>query len=297
MVVLNCQIENGILSYTIIDNSVCITGFEGTDAFLVIPEIIDGRVVCGIGKKAFLGNRSLQHIILPGTIEWIGDWAFGNCAQLRRVEFPCHPVQFGKGLFARDERLYEITCDSGDKEIFFPSRLLVLAVTMLDAEYMLDMTQAGCAEWYSRLDSRILAVLMEPAENALKNLVYCAEEDMGAKQEACLKEQERRKAYMALLRLAYPEYLEKETADKLKACLLDKDGLQTQSAWETVKEADDREQLLFCDIILKLNGIREENLPSVLEDLGDTFVELKAYLLRAWEQKKTQTSVWEWFAL
>ena len=297
MVVLNCQIENGILSYTIIDNSVCITGFEGTDAFLVIPEIIDGRAVCGIGRKAFLGNRSLQHIILPGTIEWIGDWAFGNCAQLRRVEFPCHPVQFGKGLFARDERLYEITCDSGDKEIFFPSRLLALAVTMLDAEYMLDMIQAGCAEWYSRLDNRILTVLTEPAENALKNLVYCAEEDMGAKQEACLKEQERRKAYLALLRLVYPEYLEKETADKLKACLLDKDGLQTGFAWEAVKSADDREQLLFCDIILKLNGIREENLPSVLEDLGDTFVELKAHLLRAWEQRAAQASVWKKFAL
>lgn len=297
MVVLNCQIANGILSYTIIDNSVCITGFEGTDAFLVIPEIIDGRAVCGIGRKAFLGNRSLQHIILPGTIEWIGDWAFGNCAQLRRVEFPCHPVQFGKGLFARDERLYEITCDSGDKEIFFPSRLLALAVTMLDAEYMLDLTQVGCAEWYGRLDNRILTVLMEPAENALKNLVYCAEEDMGAKQEACLEEQRRRKAYMALLRLAYPEHLEKETEEKLTTFLLDSDGLQTQSAWEAVKSADGREQLLFCDIILKLNGIREENLPSVLEDLGDTFVELKAHLLRAWEQRKAQASVWGKFAL
>lgn len=297
MVVLNCQIANGILSYTIIDNSVCITGFEGTDAFLVVPEIIDGRAVCGIGRKAFLGNRSLQHIILPGTIEWIGDWAFGNCAQLRRVEFPCHPVQFGKGLFARDERLYEITCDSGDKVTFFPSRLLAVAVTMLDAEYMLDMTQAGCAEWYGRLDNRILTVLMEPAENALKNLVYCAEEDMGAKQEACLEEQRRRKAYMALLRLAYPEHLEKETEEKLTTFLLDSDGLQTQSAWEAVKSADGREQLLFCDIILKLNGIREENLPSVLEDLGDTFVELKAHLLRAWEQRKAQASVWGKFAL
>ena len=297
MVVLNCQIENGILSYIIVDNSVCITGFDGTDAFLVIPEIIDGRVVCGIGRKAFLGNRSLQHIMLPQTLEWIGDWAFGNCTQLRRVEFPRRSLRLGKGLFAKDERLYEITCGSGEKATFFPSRLLAVAVTMLDAEYMLDMTQVGCAEWYGRLDNRILTVLMEPAENALKNLVYCAEEDMGAKQEACLKEQERRKAYLALLRLAYPEYMEKETADKLKACLLDKDGLQTGFAWEAVKSTDDREQLLFCDIILKLNGIREENLPSVLEDLGESFVELKAHLLRAWEQRTAQASVWEKFAL
>ena len=291
------QIENGTLSYIKERNSVCIMGFEGTGVSLEIPESIDGVSVCGIGKKAFFGNRSVQHIILPGTIEWIGDWAFCNCAQLRRVEFPCHYLRLGKGLFSRDERLYEITCDSGNKGIFFPSRLMAVAVTVLDAEYLLDMTLTGCTEWYGRLDNRILTVLMEPAENALKNLVYCAEEDMGAKQEACLEEQERVKAYLALLRLAYPECLEKETEEKLKTFLLDSDGLQTRSAWEAVKKADGKEQLLFCDILIKSGGIREENLLSVLEDLGDTFVELKAYLLKAWEERKLQTSVWEKFAL
>ena len=115
---MNCRVENGILSYTMVDNSVCITSFDGTDALLVIPESIDGVSVCGIGRKAFLGNRSLQHIILPETIEWIGDWAFGNCTQLQRMEFPCRPIRLGKGLFAKDEKLYEITCESGQEEIF-----------------------------------------------------------------------------------------------------------------------------------------------------------------------------------
>lgn len=294
---MNCQIENGTLSYTIEDYKVCITGFEGSNPHLVIPEIIEGMPVSGIGKKAFLGNRSLQHIILPETIEWIGDWAFCNCVQLQRVELPSRPIRLGKGLFVKDERLYEITCEFGKEAMSFPSRLLAMAVTRLDAEYLLDMIQAGTGEWYRQLDNRLLAVLMEPAENALKNLVYCAEEDMGAKQEACLEEQERSKAYMALLRMAYPEHLEKETEDKLKACLLDQEGLQTCSAWEAVKEADGKEQLLFCDIMLKLSGIREDNLSSVLEDLGDTFVELKAHLLKAWEQRKMQTPVWERFAL
>ena len=294
---LNCHVENGILSYIIVDNGVCITGYEGTDALLVIPENIEDVPVCGIAKKAFLGNRSLRHIILPGTIEWIGDWAFCNCAQLQKIEFPCRPVQFGKGLLAKDAKLYEITFGSDREKTTVPGRLLAVAVTLLDAEYLLDMAQTGCAEWYSRFDGRLLTFLAEPAENALKNLVYCAEEDMGAKQEACLAEQECRKAYMALLRLAYSEHLEKETAEKLKACLLDKEGLQTEFAWEAVKSADGKEQLLFCDIMLKLNGICEENLSSVLEDLGDAFVELKAYLLRVWEQRKAETSVWKAFAL
>ena len=294
---MDYQIENGILSCIIVDNSVCITGFEGTDALLVIPETIEGVPVCGIGRKAFLGNRNLQHIILPGTIEWIGDWAFCNCAQLQRIEFPCHSMRLGKGLFAKDAKLEEITFGSDQKKMSVPGRLLAVAVTLLDAEYLLDMTQTGDAEWYGRFDGRLLTFLAEPAENALKSLVYCAEEDMGAKQEACLKEQECRKAYLALLRLTYPEHLEKETKEKLRACLLDQEGLQTGFAWEAVKSADGKEQLIFCDIMLKLNGIREENISSVLEDLGDTCIELKAHLLKVWEQRKTQTPVWEKFAL
>lgn len=297
MAVMSCQVDNGILSYIIEDNKVYIMGFEGAGLSLVIPETIEGTDVCVIGKKAFLGNRSLQHITLPGTIEWIGDWAFGNCTQLRRMEFPHRPIRLGKGLFTKDERLYEITCSSGEKKIAFPGRLLAAAVTLLDAEYLLDMTQAGSTEWYGQFDNRLLAMLMEPTENALKDLVYCAEEDMGAKQEACLEAQACRKASMALLRLAYSEGISEKLEETLKTVLLDKEGIQTRAAWKAVKEADGKEQTLFLDMILKLNGIREENLSAVLEDLGDTHVELKAHLLRAWEQQKEQTHTWDRFML
>lgn len=213
------------------------------------------------------------------------------------MEFPCRPLRLGKGLFANDKRLYEITYEAGEGRPLLPGRLLAFAVTMLDAEYLLDMTQMEIAEWYGHFDNRLLALLMEPTESALKDLVYCAEEDMGAKQEAYLEEQNRRKAYMALLRLAYPERLREETEEKLKECLLDKDGLQTKATWDAVKGAYAKEQLLFCNIILKINGIREENLTPVLEGLGDEFVELKAHLLKAWEQRKAQRSVWEKFKL
>lgn len=297
MTVMSCQVDNGILSYIIEDNKVYIMGFEGAGLSLVIPETIEGTDVCVIGKKAFLGNRSLQHITLPGTIEWIGDWAFGNCTQLRRMEFPRRSIRLGKGLFTKDERLYEITCNSSAKQKAFPGRLLAAAVTLLDAEYLLDMTRAGSAEWYEQFDNRLLAMLMEPAENALKDLVYCAEEDMGAKQEACLEAQACRKASMALLRLAYSEGISEKLKETLKTVPLDKEGIQTRAAWKAVKEAHGKEQTLFLDMILKLNGIREENLSAVLEDLGDTHVELKAHLLKAWEQQKEQTHTWDKFML
>lgn len=288
-----CQTENGILTYIIEDNKICITGYEGSDGFLAVPKTVEEYPVCGIGKKAFLGNRSLQHIVLPETIEWIGDWAFCNCVQLRSMEFPyCH-IRLGKGVFAKDTKLSEIDCSSKKANTSFSKRLMAAAVTLLEADYLLDMIRAGKTEWYEQLDNRLLTLLMEPVENALKDLVYCAEEDMGAKQEAHLAKQSRKKAYMALLRLAYPENLTEETEDRLKAYLLDREGFQTKAAWEAVKESSGKEQLIFCDIMIRFNGIREENFSNVLEDLGDTFVELKAYLLKKWEQRKEKASVWE----
>lgn len=291
--VLNCQTENGILIYIIEDNKICITGYEGTDSFLSVPKVIEEYPVCGIGKKAFLSNRSLQHIVLPETIEWIGDWAFCGCMQLRSVEFPYCQIRLGKGIFAKDAKLREIDCSSEMVNTSFSKRLMAAAVTLLEADYLLDIIQAGKTEWYEQLDNRLLTLLMEPVENALKDLVYCAEEDMGAKQEAHLAKQSRKKAYMALLRLAYPKNLAEETKARLTAYLLDKEGCQTEAAWEVIKESSGKEQLIFCNIMIRINGIREENFSAVLEDLGDTFVELKAYLLKEWEKRKGKTSVWE----
>lgn len=70
---MRCHVENGTFFYMIEDNRACITGFEGSGMSLSVPETIEGVDVCGIGRKAFLGSRSLQHITMPGTMEWIGD--------------------------------------------------------------------------------------------------------------------------------------------------------------------------------------------------------------------------------
>lgn len=294
---MRCRTNNGTILYNIEDNRVCIMGCEEVGTLLDIPEAIEGAVVCGIGRKAFLGNRRLQHVILPGTIEQVGDWAFGSCTNLRRVEFPCRHIRLGKGIFAKSQRLNEIFLKSGEGKPILPGRLPAVAVTMLDAEYLLNVAQMGIAEWYAHFDNRLLTLLTEPTESALKDLVYCAEEDMGAKQEAYLAEQECRKAYMALLRLSYPEMLGDNTEETLMSYLLNEEGLQTETAWETIKRTEGKEQLLFCDIMLKSNGIREENLALILEDLGDDFVELKAHLLRVWGKQKARTSVSERFKL
>lgn len=199
-------IPGGILSYGSLDTGMgfignvsgddmaCIISYEGSAKQIRLPDHIDGRIVSVIGKKAFLGNRYLQSVTLPDTIEAVGDWAFSGCHMLRKIKLPKKEISFGRHVFQKSGQLQEVLVSGEDKGL---ASLLALAVAVLDSQYLLAPMQAGSDAWHQNLDARILAFLEEPEEYALKDLVYCAEEDMGAKQEACLQKQAYQKAKAA----------------------------------------------------------------------------------------------------
>ena len=276
------------------DISLCITAYEGTAEFLVIPSRIDNKLVTAITKKAFWGNRCLQHIVLPDTIDSIGDWAFSACYMLRDITLPYREINFGKQIFHKSEKMHEIFISDSvmEKDKAIP-KLLAMAVTVLEAEYLLNPIQAGSDNWYQNLDSKILTVLNESEESALKNLVYCAEEDMGAKQEACLRALAYKKAEIAFTRLMYSnkitDVIKRTLADFL---LLRTKGCEDESAWEFVKESHNM-GLQYCDILFEINGINEENISEALDDLGEDNVELKAYVLKKWQSKAQSVNIWE----
>ena len=64
-----------------------ITGYDGTDAEIVIPEVISGVEIKGIGYGAFGGNTTITKVTLPETLEYIDEYAFHNCSNLETVEF------------------------------------------------------------------------------------------------------------------------------------------------------------------------------------------------------------------
>ena len=272
------------------DNGICITAYEGNAEQLLVPECIDNYPVYAVGKKSFLGNRSLRRIVLPDTIEIIGDWAFSRCRILKNITLPKKNICFGTQVFQKSEQLYEINFEGSNEAV---SRLLATAVTLLEAEYLLSPLEAGSNNWYQSLDSRILTILSESEDSALKNLVYCAEEDMGAKQEACLRALAHRKVYVAFLRLIYSENITDVTKQTLTDFLLQRTkGCKDESAWEFVKE-NSYNKLQYCDKLFEINGINEENINDVLDDLGDDNVELKAYLLKKWQGRGQNVDIWE----
>lgn len=278
------------------NETVCITAYEGNLAQLIIPSQINGMTVSAIGRKAFLGNRCLFSITLPDTIETIGDWAFSRCYMLQNITLPKKKIDFGNQVFQKSNKLdeiYIVEINAAMRSNISLARLMASTVTILEAEYLLSPLEAGSSNWYQNLDSRILTVLRESEDSALKNLVYCAEEDMGAKQEACLRELAHRKAGIAFLRLIYPENITDVMYQNLTDYLRQRTkGCDDESAWEFIKQ-NRKLGLQYCDILYEIGGINEDNINEALDDLGEDNIELKAYLLKKWQSRKQSCDVWE----
>lgn len=74
-----------VFEYTVnVDGTTCtITGFSGKESGdLVIPEVLDGYTVTAIGNSAFTYADFEGRLVLPDSIEKIGEQAFNGCARL-----------------------------------------------------------------------------------------------------------------------------------------------------------------------------------------------------------------------
>lgn len=58
------------------------------DKTIYIPETIEGASVKKIGDFCFSGNKSAEIIVLPDSVKQIGQYAFSNCPNLKKVVAP-----------------------------------------------------------------------------------------------------------------------------------------------------------------------------------------------------------------
>lgn len=109
-----------------------ITGYFGSKEELIIPEIIQGRIVQGIATGAFEDNSFIKTVVLPETAEHINLNGFKGCKKLEKVIGPAVKVlglkAFAdcKNLVSLDLPLLEGIGDyafsgSGIKEINLPN--------------------------------------------------------------------------------------------------------------------------------------------------------------------------------
>ena len=74
----------GDVYYTITDGEVTITGWGNADPDLVIPAVIEGYPVTGIGASAFR-STSITSVTIPGSVTTIGSYAFSRCSNLTTI--------------------------------------------------------------------------------------------------------------------------------------------------------------------------------------------------------------------
>ncbi len=107
-------------SYRLVHGNIHITGYYGDDTALRISEtyVINGteRDVTAIEESAFESNKNITSVILPATIESIGDYAFYDCTALKEVTLLCKNAAIGKQAFGyyyisrkKDDKVAEFT--------------------------------------------------------------------------------------------------------------------------------------------------------------------------------------------
>ncbi len=91
--------ENG-LKYTVDNETVKITGYEGEAAEVVIPAEISGAAVKIIGDSAFEGNQTITNVIIPDGIVTIEADAFKNCTAFTAVDIPDTVTKINANAFS-----------------------------------------------------------------------------------------------------------------------------------------------------------------------------------------------------
>lgn len=277
------RVIGGSVTYQVCSGEIHVTECRVEDAFFKVPEEIEDMPVTVIGKKAFLGSKLLRELFLPDTVREVGDWAFAHCGNLRRVILPKRDISFGKGIFKDCHGLQKI-CFIGEENDDI-EQLLAAAPVMLEADYLLAPLEAGDKVWFEKLDARLMTLLNKPDEEGYSRQVLCGEEDLMASLELYLQERQREKARLCYLRLLNDRELDDHLRRYMEEYLKSHSkGCESEASWEVVfRERGDERRYYQC--FAMAGCITSDNFDGLLQDMGDSYPEMKAYLLRYKDEK------------
>lgn len=285
-------IENGSIHYEIDsksqEGSARVTGFQGMASQVGIPGQIEGLPVTAVAKKAFLSRKNLRRVLLPDTVEEIGDWAFAYCDCLEEVVLPRRGIRFGKAVFMECKNLRRISAVEECRKLpvpAFPAELLAAAVSSMDAAYLLDLETAGTEEWLGKWDARLKSVLRVPDQEGFSRQILCGEEDYGSTDLAAYMSGRRKeKIRLSLLRLLFDQGLDSQMREELEAYLLDHTkGEKSEETWQVILQEHGGHRDYYR-LFAEIGCVTERNLDHILADIGEEYPEMKAYFLRYREE-------------
>lgn len=103
------EFNSGDYTYVLLDDeTVTITGYHGSDSMVTIPDQLEGKMVTGIGDKAFLRCKSMASVTIPDSVTSIGDYAF-SWTSLTSVIIPESVMSIGNYAFSLCSSLISVT--------------------------------------------------------------------------------------------------------------------------------------------------------------------------------------------
>ncbi len=82
-----------------------LTAYKGSGTTVIVPSVIDGNKVVGIGAEVFAGNTSITAVAICDGITTIADGAFANCTSLETVYIPSSVTDMGSKVFENNPAL------------------------------------------------------------------------------------------------------------------------------------------------------------------------------------------------
>lgn len=297
------ETAHGVLVYVTGQGEARILGYRGQDTEVEIPASLDGCAVTRIGKKAFLSNKVLKVLSLPGSVVEIDDWAFAYCARLHKVILPYHRMEIGQGIFKECFRLEQIVDESAserEKRTTDIAYLLAATMSRLDAFYLFDFENAGTQEWLTHWDQRMKSLMNKQDSEGFSKMLLCGEEDYGSREnnlDYYMEQRRRDKVRLAMLRLMHDYGLLQAEREELKGYLLAHiKGCPTEETWKVILE-EYGDELCYYRFLADLGGVREDNFQAMMEDLGDSHTEMKAYLMKYHSEELKKKDVFDRFEL
>lgn len=285
-------IEEGTLAYIQKKNGIAVRRYRGIGTKAIVPEQIDDLPVVSIERKAFLSCKTLREIVLPDSVNEIGDWAFAHAEALCFITIPSHAITRGKELFLGCKRLREIILSgTGEKQRLDKNqgigRMLAAAVTVLHDYFLLDPTAVKSDAWIKRWDEQLLKLVRLDDLDGFEELWTCGEEDYEGKDydiKSYPVEKRKVKLRMVYFRLLHPLGIADAVKAELQQYLHDHTkGTAEPEAWDIIIEEHPQE-LSYYQVFTESGCVNEENFDGLIADMQKVNAEIKAYLLRYKEE-------------
>ena len=129
----SAEATSGNYTYEISDGKAIITSYNGKEKKVIIPSKLGGKPVVKIDEDAFNGNKYIQNVFLPSTLESIEACAFQDCTKLAEIKIPAKVKSIEHKAFIGCTLLRKVTFETGvDKVIYHHAFSDCTALTELD---------------------------------------------------------------------------------------------------------------------------------------------------------------------